>query len=221
MKKFIALTLALMLLLSVSVTALAHDVPDFTRTGTINIKLHCGETAVGGGSLTAYRVGEIYSDNGDYLFRPTADFAGSGLSFEDITLSTLPVDLASYIKASSLKGLATETVAEDGTVSFTGLELGLYLMVQETPAPGYFPAAPFLVSVPAVEEGVYVYEVDASPKVELEKEPTTEPSTTEPEEELPDTGQMKWPIPVLVVAGLALLAAGWYLLISKRKSNEG
>ncbi len=221
MKKIIALILALAFVLCASLTVFAHDVPDLSRTGTINITLHCGETPVGGGTLSAYWVGEIYSDDGDFLFRPAGDFTDCGLSFEDITLSSLPAELASYIEANELKPVTTQDVAEDGTVSFTDLTLGLYLMVQETPAPGYFAAAPFLVSLPGVEEEVYVYEVDASPKVELEKEPTTEPSTTEPEEELPDTGQMKWPVPVLAVGGLTLLAAGWYLLISKRKSNEG
>lgn len=58
---------------------------------------------------------------------------------------------------------------KDGEIAFTGLELGLYLLVQHKAAKGYETAAPFLVSVPMEEDGVLRYDVDASPKVELEK----------------------------------------------------
>ena len=77
-----------------------------------------------------------------------------------------------------------------------------------------------LAGVPMEEDGVLRYDVDASPKVELEKEPeptsTTPPAPTDPR--LPYTGQLNWPVPVLTVLGLGLLALG---LALRRKSRHG
>ena len=56
--------------------------------------------------------------------------------------------------------------------------------------------------------------------MELEKEPeptsTTPPAPTDPR--LPYTGQLNWPVPVLTVLGLGLLALG---LARRRKSRHG
>lgn len=43
----------------------------------------------------------------------------------------------------------------------------------------------------------------------------TSPSTKDPT--LPQTGTLNWPIPVLAVTGMALVAAGWYLVSRKRE----
>ena len=50
-------------------------------------------------------------------------------------------------------------------MTFCGLELGLYLIVQTEASKGYEPINPFLVSLPMAEDGKWNYAVDASPKV--------------------------------------------------------
>ncbi len=50
------------------------------------------------------------------------------------------------------------------------------------------------------------------------EKPSTEP-TTKPEE-LVDTGQLNWPVPVLSAAGLLLFSAGWALLNFGKKDEE-
>lgn len=59
------------------------------------------------------------------------------------------------------------TIGSDGTAAADGLALGLYLVMQDQPAEGYEPIAPFLVSVPMWDEtaGAYLYTVDAAPKL--------------------------------------------------------
>lgn len=37
---------------------------------------------------------------------------------------------------------------------------------------------------------------------------------------LPDTGQLNWPIPVLVVLGLILFSLGWVLRFGKKKDGH-
>lgn len=254
-KRLFALFIAAMMMCSMSIAALAHDVPDLSRRGSIHIVMRHGEKTVPGGTLTLYRVGAVHEDDGNYSFVLTDAFAGSGSSLEDIESAGLAKELADYAKAQGISGI-TQKIAKDGTVSFSDLEPGLYLLVQHSAAEGYYNADPFLVSVPMMEDGIYVYDVDASPKVELKKEPETpeesetseetetpeEPETPkEPEKPgipetpanpgsppaqeeteltLPQTGQLNWPIPVLVVMGLCLFSAGWVLRFGRKRDDH-
>lgn len=216
-KRLLNLLAVAALLAVLSVTAFAHDVPDPSRTGSISVTMHSGDTAVAGGSLTLYRVGEVQEENGDYCFAPTGDFVDCGKSFQDVSAPELAERLAQY--AEGLTGL-TLPIDDEGRVTFPELELGLYLLVQEEAAEEYYNAAPFLVSVPYMENGTYRYEVDASPKVELEKAPEATLPTEPPDPTLPQTGQLNWPVPVLVVLGLGLFAGGWFLCFGRRKDSR-
>ena len=194
--------------------AYAHDVPDLSRTASVAVTLRDGGTPVGGGSLVAYRVGEIVEDDGNYGFGPVFVLEGAGFSYIDVASPQLAADLAAYVAAEGSVGLVSASSAVDagGTARFEGLELGLWLVVQPQAASGYEPVTPFLVSVPVFDAatGRYVYEVDASPKVALERTPEDNPPPSPPNypPKIPQTGQLNWPIPVLALGGLALVVVG-------------
>lgn len=231
-KGYAAILIVAVLLYMMSAAVYAHEAPDMEREGSIHITMLYGEEAVPGGSLTLYRVGDVQEDDGSYDFVISGDFKASGESLENITAEGLAARLQSYVKTHKLTGL-TRTVSEDGTIDFNHLDLGLYLLVQNQAAEGYLEAAPFLVSIPMMEDGTYIYDVIANTKAELEKLPETPPETTEteslesepPESEteknkipgnpapprLPQTGQLNWPIPIMAVAGLILFLSGWLL----------
>ncbi len=212
-KRIAALLLVVALMLALPVQAYAHDVPDLSRKGAVTVTVRMGETPVSGGSLTLYRVGDIAEDDGNYSFTLTESFAASGVSLDDLSAPELAEKLAAHVEGAS--GV-TKTVGADGSAAFTELELGVYLVVQTEAAPGYSRLTPFLVSVPYLEEGTYQYEVDAMVKGELEREPTpTEPEKPD-DPTLPATGQLNWPIPVLVTLGLLLFAVGWWLAARKK-----
>ena len=92
--------------------------------------------------------------------------------------------------------------------------------MQNRAAEGYSKLSPFLVSVPYLEEGRYVYDVTAAVKSELEREPETTPPTTKPPQKLPQTGQLNWPVPVLATAGMMTLVFGWWLRGGRKKERE-
>lgn len=216
-RQMIALFVAALLLCGMSFPVFAHDVPEEGRTGTIEVTMGSGEDAVPGGTLTIYRVGDIVEDDGNYSFRLNELFAQSGLALTDVQSRELAEGLADYAAANSYGGV-TQEIDENGHVVFA-VEQGLYLLVQQEAAEGYCTINPFLISVPNMKNGVYVYEVDASPKVDLIPAPTepegTNP-TTPPDETLPQTGQLNWPVPLLAVAGVVLFAIGWAM---RRKEN--
>jgi hypothetical protein len=215
-KKMLSLILVLALVCAAAVTANAVDVPDMSQKGTINIIMHKGEDLISGGTLTLYRVGEIHEDDGNYSFIPTGAFVNCVEEFEDVQSPALAQQLAAFAAEQKLIG-NTEAVGDDGLATFVDLELGLYLVVQHTPAPGYSEAEPFLIGVPQMENGMYCYDVDASPKVDVDRVPETTDDAFASGDKLPQTGQLFWPIPLLAILGLGLIILGISL---KKKSGE-
>lgn len=218
--RFSALILTILLSLTMGVTAYAHEVPDTSRKGTVSVAMTYDGSAVPGGTLMLYRVGDVGADNGNYYFSLAGDFAGSNVSLDNLESPELAVSLGEYATSNHLNGV-TVGIGNDGIGMIGDLTPGLYLVVQTKAADGYEAVMPFLVSVPMNENGTYVYDVDASPKVELKKEhkitTTTPPVPSNPT--LPQTGQLKWPVPVLAILGLCMLLAGWALRFDKKEMS--
>ena len=151
----------------------ADEFPDLSKNGScsINVTLQdkSNEAAVAGGKLELIQVASAKVDNG-FVYVPTGSFNNSDFTFDlsekaDLTSSDLAANIASYASKHGITGKVLD-VGDEGTVSFSGLDVGLYLMIDVEPAPGYTNAKPFLISVPMRENGAYIYDVDASPKLE-------------------------------------------------------
>lgn len=276
-KRLAAVLAALTLLVWCAAPAFALEVVDLSRTGSIKVSLYDSETseAVGGGTLTLYRVAKVQKDNANLSFVYTNGFEDCGVELGDLSEGELAGRLAEKIAATAES--TTVEISDFGTAEFGDLEVGLYLVVQATAAENYNVINPFLVSVPIQENGSYVYDVDALPKVGTAAKKTPEPPDTpdkpdtpdtpdKPEEEnpntpvapgpdnpdgwvlgangekiylnpeapspdnpngyvmgahgLPQTGQLNWPIPVLAVTGVVLVAAGIRLKKGTRKDEK-
>lgn len=224
MKKHLLTVLSLLILLGfLPITASAKDVPKPGKPGSITVTMRSGSKIVAGGELTAYRVGRV-ADDGDYnySFVPTGVFTDWGTDFGDLNSGEQSAktakSLADYVKKQKITGVK-KTVGKDGKVTFPDLEQGLYLLVQTKAASGYSAVNPFLVSVPYLKDGRYIYEVDATSKTELEPQPSTTPGNpSTPGEKLPQTGQLWWPVPVLLAAGLLFVVLG---LVRRRGNAHG
>lgn len=276
-KRLAAVLAALTLLVWCAAPAFALEVVDLSRTGSIKVSLYDSETskAVGGGTLTLYRVAKVQKDNANLSFVYTNGFEDCGVELGDLSEGELAGRLAEKIAATAES--TTVEISDLGVAEFGDLEVGLYLVVQTTAAENYNVINPFLVSVPIQENGSYVYDVDALPKVgtAAKKTPDTpdKPDTPDtpdtpdkPNEEnpntpaapgadnpdgwvlgahgekiylnpeapspdnpngyvmgahgLPQTGQLNWPIPVLAVTGVVLVAAGIKLKKGTRKDEK-
>lgn len=220
-KRTLALLLSLLLCLAFPAAAMAHEVPDLSQTGSISVAMvYDGET-VGGGSLMLYRVGNVSEDDGNYSFSLAGDFADSGVSLADISHAALAGELAEYASARHIEG-AAEPISEDGRMTADGLTPGLYLVTQENAADGFEPISPFLVSVPMYDGGTYVYDVDATPKLDtLTKTPDVPEQPSAPGEPiLPQTGQINWPVPALSALGMVLFLCGFRMRSRQRRIHE-
>lgn len=133
-----------------------------------------------GGTATLYRVADLE-------LVPTPDFSGC-----DIALTPA----AAQALADHARDLPGDTRPLDAC--FEDLDEGVYLLVQQRAGEGYTPFSPFLISIPTrIGDSVY-YHVDATPKVSTLPKPPG----------LPQTGQLRWPIPVLTLSGIILIGLG-------------
>lgn len=214
-KQVFAVILIFSLLCMISLTAYAHEAPDMTQSGSVFVSMTYEGKAVPGGVLTFYQVGDVFEDDGNYSFVLTDDFVKSGVSLEDISSPELAEALAEYVSSNGLNGTA-EKIDDKGTLTADGLTLGLYLVVQTQPAEGYNPVDPFLVSMPMNDDGVYIYDLDAAPKLSAITEALATPGKPS-DSKLPQTGQLNWPIPALTAGGLLMFAIGWALCSGKRE----
>ena len=221
MKKHIISILAALLLLHCLPTAVsAHPVPEANRKGSITVTMRSGSKVVSGGTLTLYRVGAVLEDDGNYSFVPTGDFTNCGESFTGGLSAELAKKLEAYANKQKLTG-TTKTIGSNGSVTFSNLEQGLYLLVQKKAASGYNKINAFLVTVPYLDEDTYVYDVKADAKMELKKEPKPTPKTPDKPKgkKLAQTGQLNWPVPVLTILGMALFTTGWVLRFRKKDDD--
>lgn len=220
-KHLISALLALLLLLCLPLSAAAHPVPDESQDGhcSITITMTYKGKAVPGGTLALYKVGDVQEDDGNYSFVPVKAIQSDISEFGNIESSDLPGKLAKLEKKLTPVTAKPVTIDKNGTVTFSNLEFGLYLVVQKTAASGYGKTSPFLVSVPYLYKGEYKYNVASQPKTDLEREvkPTTPPSSGGGGGKLPQTGQLWWPVPVLVCMGLGCIAVG---LIRRREAGD-
>lgn len=202
MKKFAALLLAIMLVMSmalVGITAASAAEAtglDFSQKGTLTLKKGDSsaetptETPVSGATFTAYKVYALSAEsetNSNATLVPTDDFkaalseitltaTGSDASQGALLNSTeeLEAIIPALVKVSSNVTGTDSTEGEAGTYTISGLDLGIYLVVETSVPDGYYVTSePFLVTVPQWENDAWKYEIEAKPKdapVTLDKE---------------------------------------------------
>lgn len=211
-KRIFSLLTAVLMISCLCGTVCAQEVPDLTRNGSLTITMSLNGAPLDSGSLTVCKIGDIVETNGNYSFQPVSQLTAYDISLENLEDPSLASLLTELAAEEDLPAISREIT--EGAAFFEELAPGLYVVMQEAAAKGFAPINPFLISVPNFQDGVYQYEVTADPKVPPEPAPeeTTKPTQPEPTDpELPNTGQLNWPVPVLAVSGLALFLVGWYL----------
>ncbi len=112
----------------------------------------------------------------------------------------------------NLLPLAMQKAGEDSSIHFDHLGGGVYLLMKwEQEEPVNLKMSPVLVYLPSYEpeNGTWEYSVSVIPKCSWQSDPVPIPPPTTPDPELPQTGMVQWPVPVLVIAGLCLLVIGY------------
>lgn len=266
-----ALLLAVVLVLPLAPKAAAAEkqtVDPAKDTGSISLTLKGDAGAAKNVEITLYQVGKGTVVNNNLVFELVDSLRDAEIE-KPVELNGLTAEEnianAAALKAAieKLQNAQTGDVVptwsdktnDEGVVTFTGLPVGVYLVVQTSPSSVYYSITSFLMYLPMTNEDGTAWEFAemASPKLQRRSsggggdgEPQLPPvvlpdpevplgplEPVEPEEpgeeipdpevplaQLPQTGMLQWPVPVLALAGLVLFSAGWMMDQKGRKARE-
>lgn len=177
MRKSLCLTVALLLLLSIasplSVRAQVPVDPDQACT----LELEYSREGVGfvGMEVRIYRIADIYADGSYALIEPFSSFPVTIHGFTSQKEWHDAADtLAAYIVAQQLSPTASAFTGENGTAAFSGLTVGVYLVMGYSAEleDGICTFENFCIFLPAPQsDGTMRYDVTAKPKSTFEPKP--------------------------------------------------
>lgn len=223
--RIFAFLLVLIMMLVFSVNAYAEEkaeiMPDLTQKGSLTLTMDVDGVLLDSGSLSLYHVADISLTEGeryDFRLHDALIAVGAVLNTDNLYDDAQAMELLKH--AQNTLDQYVSMPIKNGKVCFDGLDAGLYLVWQrpEDASEGYDAISPFLISIPKLHNGAYTLHVDAKPKVPFVTEPPSPPETTPPPPpNLPQTGQLNWPVPVLGASGAVLFILGLILCISRKK----
>lgn len=108
--------------------------------GEIRVMLDFPDGIVAQGAVTLYYAGRADGEH----YRLTDSFGGGLVKQEDAQSQTLALWLAETAEGRGIPRI----LDADGTAWFSGMEEGLYLLVQSEQSPGLDPVAPMLIPMP-------------------------------------------------------------------------
>lgn len=209
MRKPIVFLLAMLFMLGFCLSVSASSEPiELNKKGSLTVTMSCVHGNKSDGNIALYRIANVIWTGNNYAFEFTEEFADCNIPLHNIGGDMAAKDFNEYVIANQIS--VDRHILVDGTVVINDLPMGLYMVVHEEPTDGFSAALPFLVTVPVSEGDGWDYSVDASPKIELQHFDVITPP------DIPQTGQLKWPIPVLAISGVIVFAIGWVLCRKSR-----
>lgn len=150
----------------------------------------------------------------------------------DAELRVLSGELEEYVKNNNIVPTDYGKTDESGNIVFPNninkLEQGIYLVVGHDLVKGYdkYETSSFMISLPTIDKnGNMLYYVTAEPKADctldfylnITPDDGTNSGANPDMELLPQTGQLWWPVPILVFLGIAFIIVG---IIFNRGLND-
>ena len=182
-KYFLCIALAVALLMSMAVTAAAADIADYdsAKKTSISLTLSDGTNVVRGAQVSVYRVAELIIDYNGYSYTYLENYTACDLVIDDPQDRDLAEAMYSYVKNNSIEATISRYSDVNGYVYFGDLEQGLYLIAQTSDVEGFTTFSPFLTYLPITDEAGWVYDVNATPKVDISPETPPPPPPPPPE----------------------------------------
>ena len=167
--------------------------------------------------ISIYQVSK-QDEQGNFSF--AVGFENCTLNIDDLSESNLQ-NLKDYAKTNA-SPVFTKITDSNGRFNLNNLELGTYLFIQENKE-DEITMQTMLISVPELTtENGLKYDVTVKPKIlnkEIENKNENQTTEVAKDEQLPYTGVLNWPIPVLVVAGIAIFCVAWLKVYSTSKKK--
>ncbi len=180
---------------------------------------------IAGVQVTLYYIAQLANDNSTHYINTSefASFSGKLTWNSASDCEELASQLYDYVKNQGVKG-ETKVTDKDGQALFGNLNKGLYLVVQSgKESEKYKTFIPALIEVPLYDSNQYEYNINLYPK--MDSKPTSTPTIPIPDPDtpgggdLPSTGMLQWPIPIMAVAGCVCIIVGGTLVFIVKKEK--
>ena len=184
------------------VQTMAIDPIDLTQPVSLTINYNWD-----GARFDLYRVADsdefaVFTLSGDFVnFKRDINSCENSEDWDAMTQN-----VTAYVEANQLRPMSTVLV-QNKTCKFSGLKAGLYLAIgHDVVVDGTtYVSKPFLICLPDHDgNDVWVYDAVAQPKAGASIPPSVPPTPPH----LPQTGQLWWPVPVLLGCGVVCLLIG-------------
>lgn len=124
------------------------------------------EAVVTGAEITLYRVADLIVSDQSIAYSYSGDFAGYGTMLTNPSDKSLPDKLFAYAVEHQISGNSLLT-SRKGQVLFENLESGVYLGAETASSDIDTLFTPFLVCLPSGFDQRWLYDIDATPKVDI------------------------------------------------------
>lgn len=136
--------------------------PDRSASLTLDLVTSEEKIAAEGAEVTVYEVAKAVINGESLHYELTDEFKGKGL---DMPLGDIDMPLIEKIVSeNNIKGI-TKVCDKDGNIVFDGLDKGLYYIKQTSTPEDFTSFNPFLSYLPNYENGEWIYDVKAEPKI--------------------------------------------------------
>lgn len=151
----------LLIFININTKALENTI-DLNKKGSINITLKESGKNIDNAKITIYHIGDIFiKDNNIEINKKKELNCDIDLSnYDNILINKINNCINDNV-------IKYEGITKNGIVRFTNLDLGLYLVSQKESVEGYSNIDSFLVMIPSLENNNWIYDIDASPKVNI------------------------------------------------------
>jgi pilin isopeptide linkage protein len=138
---------------------------DLQRRGSVQVLVRDSKgEPLPGGTLRIYGVASLKEKKGSLEFEITDAFSGCGKTSDDLfSDQSCAEDLVAYVEKAKPASLASAE-NKNGTVTFSQLLPGAYLVMQTESVPGYETMLPFILILPQLIDNEVIYDVTAKAK---------------------------------------------------------
>lgn len=195
---------------------------DAEETGSLTLQCHIkdeeGAHYFAGDTYAILPVADLVLDEGNATYVMREDFVSFDCDWNELSASQLKDMAEEMAEVADFSNAMRVDTDDEGVAYFESLAPALYLIdrVETTEENEVYSVDPMLISVPSFSDNAWEYNVVTTPKF---SEVTPVPEETEtPDEELPATGQLKWPVPLLAIGGVVFIGVGLFLsnLVEKK-----
>lgn len=192
---------------------------DSTRKGSIKVRLLLDGKPVSNVSVRLDRVSSLEWDTSTGAWNWSAEAGYESIDMESLGAND-EEELSEAVNQSSMSKPKSQDVSQvvisdaKGEISFSNLELGLYLLqIVEEGKNNAIELSPFCISLPSDEGGAYSYDIDATPKLVLAKAPhPTEQHQAEQGSPLPKTGDETAFLAAIILVAIMVISIGVWMV---------